>query len=217
MPREEKARGIILRARRYSDTSLIIHWITCESGLLSTLAKGALRGKSPFYGKLDFFYEADFTLLRSTKSTLHLLKEVVPTETHPHLRASIENLSLASYAALLLEHNVEVETPIRLIFGQFREHLESLKLPGAGPAHILAFEWKFLLELGVAAREHTAGLTLGSASILHLIARNPLPAAGRLRPTLEQTREIEQFLARLAGQAEIRLPKNRARLLHPSK
>ncbi|MCX6892658.1 MAG: recombination protein O N-terminal domain-containing protein, partial [Verrucomicrobia bacterium] len=56
----ETATGVVLRTRRLTETSLIIHWLTPGLGRLATVAKGALRPKSPFRGKLDLFYRADF-------------------------------------------------------------------------------------------------------------------------------------------------------------
>ena len=49
----ESLNGIVLRRLRFSDSSLIITWLTDTHGRLKTMAKGALRQKSPFAGKLD--------------------------------------------------------------------------------------------------------------------------------------------------------------------
>ena len=65
---DERATGIILRTRLLTDTSLIVHWLTPDLGRLATVAKGARRPKSPFRGKLDLFYEADFSFARSRRS-----------------------------------------------------------------------------------------------------------------------------------------------------
>ena len=72
----ESTHGIILRTRPLTETSLIVHWLTAESGRVATVAKGARRPKSPFAGKLDLFYVADFSFSRSRSSQLHTLREV---------------------------------------------------------------------------------------------------------------------------------------------
>ena len=79
----ETATGVVLRTRLLTETSLIVHWLTPGAGRLATVAKGALRPKSPFRGKLDLFYHADFTFSRSRRSDLHTLREVSLRETHP--------------------------------------------------------------------------------------------------------------------------------------
>ena len=70
----ETATGLILRTRPLTETSLIIHWLTPTFGRLATVAKGARRPKSPFLGRLDLFYEADFSFSRSRRSDLHILR-----------------------------------------------------------------------------------------------------------------------------------------------
>ena len=85
----ESASGIILRTRLLTETSLIVHWLTAKSGRIATVAKGARRAKSPFLGKLDLFYEADFSFGRSRRSDLHILREVILRETHGAIRTDI--------------------------------------------------------------------------------------------------------------------------------
>ncbi len=72
----ESTTGIILRTRPFKETSLIVHWLTPNSGRVATIARGARRPKSPFLGKLDLFYEADFSFSRSLHSDLHVLREI---------------------------------------------------------------------------------------------------------------------------------------------
>ena len=97
----ESASGIILRTRPLTETSLIVHWLTPELGRIATVAKGARRPKSPFAGKLDLFYAADFSFSRSRRSDLHTLREVKLRETHGAIREDILKLQQAGYAAAL--------------------------------------------------------------------------------------------------------------------
>ena len=89
----ESASGLILRTRRLTETSLIVHWLTPNLGRLATVAKGAFRPKSPFRGKLDLFYLADFSFVRSRRSDLHTLREVSIRETYPAIRRELGRLS----------------------------------------------------------------------------------------------------------------------------
>src|SRR5918996_3333774 len=99
---DERATGIILRTRPLTETSLIVQWLTPDAGRIATVAKGARRPKSPFRGKLDLFYEADFSFARSRKSELHTLREVVLRETHSELREDLGWIQQASYAAAFI-------------------------------------------------------------------------------------------------------------------
>ena len=57
---EGRTIGLVLRTRPLTESSLIVSWLTEHFGRLSTLAKGARRAKSPFSGKLDLLYLAEF-------------------------------------------------------------------------------------------------------------------------------------------------------------
>ena len=80
---DERTIGLILRIRPLTETSLIVQWLTPDLGRVSTVAKGARRPKSPFRGKLDLFYAADFSFQRSRRSELHNLREVVLRRSSP--------------------------------------------------------------------------------------------------------------------------------------
>src|SRR5215469_2067144 len=145
----ERAHGLILRARQFTETSLILNWLTQEHGRMSTIARGARRAKSPFRGKLDLFYECEFNFQRSRRSELHTLREVVLQETNASLRHELSFLQQASYCSALLEQTTEKETPLPVIFDLMRSFLDALPLAAAQPQNIFAFELKLLKELGL--------------------------------------------------------------------
>src|SRR5688572_31285132 len=117
----ESATGIILRTRPLTETSLIVNWLTAEHGRISTVAKGARRPKSTFAGKLDLFYEAEFSFTRSKRSELHALRELSLKETHSLLRQEMGWLKQASYATALIEQATERETPLPTIHTLLRD------------------------------------------------------------------------------------------------
>ena len=95
--------AILLRKRRFSDTSLIVSWFTESLGCIQTIAKGARRAKSPFAGKLDLFFEADIQVALSRKSDLHTLTEVVLRNPFPGIRTAHLRTQTASYFVELIE------------------------------------------------------------------------------------------------------------------
>src|ERR1051325_10576654 len=122
----ERAQGLVLRTRPFTETSRIVQWLTPEFGRISTVAKGARRPKSPFRGKLDLFYLADFNFHRSRRSELHFLKEVSLLEMHNPLRAELGYLQQASYCATLITQTTETETPLPAVYELMRSLLEYL-------------------------------------------------------------------------------------------
>ena len=95
--------AILLRKRRFSDTSLIVSWCTESMGCVQTMARGARRAKSPFAGKLDLFYEAEIQIAPSRKSTLHTLTEVVLRNAFSGIRTSYLRTQAAAYFVELIE------------------------------------------------------------------------------------------------------------------
>ena len=126
-----------------------MHWLTPELGRLATVAKGARRPKSPFAGKLDLFYLADFSFQRSRRSELHALREVGLKATHAALRADMEHLQQASYAVALIEQATEMETPLPEIYSLLAGMLKALVAGPPQPQTLFAFEIKLLSELGL--------------------------------------------------------------------
>jgi len=190
----ESSHGIILRTRPLTETSLIIHWLTPDLGRVATVAKGARRPKSPFAGKLDLFYEADFSFSRSRRSELHSLREVKLLETHGAIREDIRKLQQAAYAATFLEQATETETPLPEIFNLLTGWIQLLCRQALPPHGIFALELKLLDELGLRPDPASARLTPGAKKISHLLATENWPRILQVMPTADQTAELRQWL-----------------------
>lgn len=99
----ESTEAILLRKQKLSDTSLIVSWCTESFGCIQSVAKGARRPKSPFAGKLDLFFEAEISIVRSRKSDLHTLTEIVLTNPFPGIRSNYVRTQTAAYFVELIE------------------------------------------------------------------------------------------------------------------
>jgi len=190
----ESATGIILRTRLFTDTSLIVHWLTPEFGRIATVAKGARRLKSPFRGKLDLFYLADFSYSRSRHSDLHILREVGLRETHGPLRQNLSGLRQVTYAAAFIEQATETETPLPAVFELLRGYLDFLCRQRPVPQAVFAFELKFLRELGLDPDPQKSGLTAGTRQIVRTLAARNWQASCYLKPSSGQIEELRRFL-----------------------
>lgn len=192
---EERSRGTILRTRPLTETSLIVLWLTPEHGRISTVAKGARRPKSPYLGKLDLYYEAEFTFQRSRRSQLHTLREVSLLQSRPQFRSGFALLEAAATASRWIEKNTEEETPLPEIFALHTTFLNELKEP-LNPAIPLAFEIKLLSILGLEPDVESSPLTPGSRSIAAQLLRLDFPALNRLKLSFAQATELAGFLQR---------------------
>ena len=209
----QNATGLILRTRPLTETSLIVHWLTPDFGRIATVAKGARRAQSPFLGKLDLFYLADFSFSRSRRSDLHTLREVSLRETHGALRQDLGRLRQAAYAASFVEQATETETPLPAVFELMREFLVCLCRQKSAPQNVFAFELKLLHELGLKPDLEETKLTPGAKQIVCALTRTNWPAGSRIKPAPAQTGELRQFLHGFLIFHLGRLPQGRAAAL----
>jgi DNA repair protein RecO (recombination protein O) len=190
----ESAQGIILRTRPLTETSLIVHWLTRERGRLATVAKGARRPKSPFRGRLDLFYEAEFSFHRSRRSDLHLLREVRVETSHAALRADLSKLRQAAYAVAFIEQTTETETPLPEIFELLRGFLSCLDAYPPQPQNIFALELKLLRELGLAPNLAETSLTAEARKIAQGLLAEDWTGVARWSVSPARAAELRQFL-----------------------
>lgn len=112
--------AILLRKRKFSDTSLIVSWCTESLGCIQTIAKGARRAKSPFTGKLDLFFETDIAIAPSRKSNLHTLTEVALRNPFAGIRKTYRRTQAAAYFVELIEICTERDHHEPELFGLLR-------------------------------------------------------------------------------------------------
>lgn len=126
--------AILLRKRKFSDTSLIVSWCTESLGCIQTVAKGARRTKTPFAGKLDLFFESEISIAPSRKSTLHTLTEVVVRNPFAGIRQNYLRTQAAAYFVELVEicterdhHEPEVYALLRRAFSYLDQNDPNLR------------------------------------------------------------------------------------------
>lgn len=190
----ELAAGMVLRTRALTETSLIVHWITPTAGRLATVAKGARRPKSPFFGKLDLFFVADFSFVRSSRSELHNLREVKVRDVHAFLRQELGYLQQAAYCVRLVEQATETETPIPAIYELLLSFVDSLAGQACRPEVVLAFELKLLTELGLQPDLPQTNLSPGAKAVVRNFENSDWAGVLRLHLIPGQQNELGNFL-----------------------
>lgn len=190
----ETGMGLILRTRPLTDTSLIVHWLTPDFGRVATVAKGARRQKSPFAGKLDLFYLAEFSFQRSRRSELHQLREVSLRETHAAIRGEMKYLQQASYCAALIEQTTELETPIPEIYSLMTGFLKNILKYLPHSQMLFAFEIKLLSELGLQPDFEKENLNPDLKQILRILLVSDWAAVSRLKLSRPQITALRQYL-----------------------
>lgn len=91
--------ALVLGSLRYGETSRIVRLATRDFGVLSAIAKGALRPKSRFGASLQLLSEGQAHLLPSRSSDLQTLVAFDLTATHTGLAASLDRFAAATALA----------------------------------------------------------------------------------------------------------------------
>lgn len=145
----ESTPALLLRRTKFSETSLIITWLTRDFGKLKTMARGARGPKSSFAGMLDLFFETEISFIRSRRSELHTLREAVILDPHEGLRHAYERVELGAYFVELIEMTTEPEAPVPELFDLLQRALRYLE--GATPDRraLVHFEKQLAQMLGI--------------------------------------------------------------------
>ncbi|MES2307150.1 MAG: DNA repair protein RecO [Gemmatimonadota bacterium] len=93
--------ALVLGSLRYGETSRIVRLATRDIGVVSAIAKGALRPRSRFGAALQLLSEGQAHLLPSRSSELHTLIAFDLTAIHTGLAASLDRFASANALAEL--------------------------------------------------------------------------------------------------------------------
>lgn len=209
----ESSTGIVLRTQPLTETSLIVQWLTPDFGRIATVAKGARRPKSPYAGKLDLFYEADFSFGRSRRGELHTLREVSLRKTNGALREDILKLQQVAYGAAFITQTTETETPLAAPFELFQKFLEAVAGHAPLPQLIFAFELKMLGELGLEPEWGKAEMAAGTKKIAQVLLQRDFTSGFGVKLAATQASELRQFLHGFIIFHLGKLPRGRAQAL----
>jgi recombinational DNA repair protein (RecF pathway) len=158
-------------------------------------AKQLVTGRQAiFFGKLDLFFVADFSFVRSSRSELHNLREVKVRDVHAFLRQEMAYLQQAAYCVRLVEQATETETPIAAIYELLLSFVDSLAGQACRPEMVLAFELKLLSELGLQPDLPQTKLSPGAKAVARNFEKADWAGVLRLRLHPAQQDELGSFL-----------------------
>jgi DNA repair protein RecO (recombination protein O) len=147
-----KTEGTVLRTFPYSETSLVVVWLTRDLGRLTTLAKGAMRPKSAFLGQIGLFYTCEILFYDRDQRDLCILRECSPLNLRPTFRRNWRACGLASYFADLLYRAGPVRGHQPGLFDFLDRSLDQIHQEPATSGLMMWLELKLLDQLGLAPR-----------------------------------------------------------------
>jgi DNA repair protein RecO (recombination protein O) len=186
----ESTEAILLRKRKFSDTTLIVSWCTELIGCVQTIAKGARRPKSPFAGKLDLFFEAEISIVRSRKTDLHTLAEVVLKNPFAGIRRNYLRTQTAAYFVELIEICTERDHREPGLFGLLRRAFGYLDANDPTARAVAHFETELARIAGV--HDQTRLKTDPAFALGNLFGRLPLSRTPLLKTLATEAKRMSQ-------------------------
>lgn len=174
----EQTEAILVGRSRYGETSLIVQWCAPEAGLFRTIAKGALRPRSPFANRLDLFVSAEVRWVRSRRSDLHTLAEARWTNPRLGLRSGYGRVLAATYLVRLVTQVAEPQTPLPGLHALLVKALDYLAEKEPTRALVERFELRLAQDLGIAP-EPNGPQPPSSAQLIEEAFHRRLPAQRR--------------------------------------
>jgi DNA repair protein RecO (recombination protein O) len=171
----EKTEAILIQRTRYAESSLIIQWCSPELGLFRTLAKGALRPKSAFAGKLDLFITLEVGLVMARRSDLHTLTEAHWLQPRLGLRQTYGRVLAATYLSKLVQLVAEPDTALPEIYPLMSKALDYLADHDPSAAFLERFELRLAQSLGLLAADAVTTAAGGSVRLLQDSFHRRLP------------------------------------------
>lgn len=141
-------KGIIIRRREITESSLVLTVFSDRAGKLSLLAKGARRPRSPFLGRAELFSLCGLTYYESRRRGLNILSDSVIIDPLSELRKDIRCFEIASSLSRLVDLGVGGSHGIPGMFELLKDTLAAL--PACPGPEMLRrfFEFRLLSLLG---------------------------------------------------------------------
>lgn len=166
----EKVHGIIIKTVDYGDYDKIITVFTEDEGLVSFIAKGALRPKNRGTLPISPLLEADFFYVNKPGSTLCPCQEITPKNHFTYLRENLDKLDTACKMARAISATQLPGFPAPPLFLLLRYYLMRMKECQRPKNLLSSFLLKLLRHEGIIPlpiRCSTCETTLGSLSFYH--------------------------------------------------
>ena len=144
----EKTDAIVVRVVNWSETSCIVTLLTRDFGLISGLAKGARRLKSPFESALDLLALCRIVFIPKAGDVLDLLTEAKLLRRFRSGQQSLLSLYCGYYVAELLTATIHADQPLPELFDVTDFCLRELDEGGSPFVATLRFELQILRILG---------------------------------------------------------------------
>lgn len=141
--------GIAVWRRRFSESSLVVGWLTRERGKVKTSARGALRPGGPLSGRVDLFHETMLRWKESAKGDIHTLLEAEIIDPFVPAQHHHSTLLCAAYFGELSDAVTEPGHPVPEIYDLLKRAMGYLRTHPANERAVEFFEKELAVRTGV--------------------------------------------------------------------
>jgi DNA repair protein RecO (recombination protein O) len=138
-----KTKALILSSIRWKDSSKIVTVFTANYGKMKVIAKGALRNKSIFAGKLESLNYVEIIINEKKSRTLQILTDIDLLDSFNNLRMQYDRLPYAITIMEIIQQIFEEEFNDELFFDFVIEMIRAIEK--SEKAEVVL--WYFLLKL----------------------------------------------------------------------
>jgi DNA repair protein RecO (recombination protein O) len=143
MPQIIKTKALILGSMRWKESSKIVTLFTVDHGKIKVIARGALRNKSPFSGKLESLNYAEVIINEKKSRSLQILNDIDIINSFNNLRMQYDHMPYAMAILEIIQQIFENEFNDEVFFNFAVELLYAVE-KSEYPETVL---WYFLLKL----------------------------------------------------------------------
>jgi len=152
-----KTKGIVLKGRRFRDSSQILTLFTQKFGKLQVLAKGVKLPKSRLAGNVQQFSIIEVVFYKKEQSELHLLSQVDLIDPQEEIYRNLIRLSYASAVLELVDRLTVEEEGHPGLFALLQETLEKFKAVSEEKLPLLVWSFALRLAANLGYRPNLAG------------------------------------------------------------
>lgn len=152
-----KTRGVVLKGRRFRDSSQILTLFTQKFGKLQVLAKGVKLPKSRLAGNIQQFSIVEVVFYKKEQSDLHLLSQVDLIDPQEKIYTNLSRFSYASAVLELVDRLTVEEQSHPGLFAMLQETLEEFKDVSEEKLPFLVWSFALRLAANLGYRPNLAG------------------------------------------------------------
>lgn len=142
-----KTEAVVLKSRRYRETSKIVTLYSRRFGKISGIAKGARETKSKFGAALEPMTHVSLVLYKKEHRELHLLSQSDILQLFPHLHSDLTKITAGLSVVELIDAAMHDEEPNEMIFRLLLQVLNELNSATKNLQNVLYYFRLRLLDL----------------------------------------------------------------------